>query len=122
MGEAVTGAPTGHLGDETSGGSVLDSSEERISVKLTTGLNEGEIELEADDCRYREGGVGAAGEAAQPAPHRLPNSVGDIQRFDGGLRDPAVTMSGDGTGLSQVAQHLADEEGIPLRLGVNRPG
>ena len=64
--------------------------------------------------------VGHLRQGGQAAAHHLADPLGDAEINERDIAGPPVVAPHDQPGLGQVPQHLADEEGVALGLGVHR--
>ncbi len=82
-----------------------------------------EIEVASDDRGDRERSRGRGTESAEPGADDDPNAVGEAQLLDLEAAEPStVLVLLDRPGFCEVAEQLADEEGVAVGLGMNRVG
>ena len=119
MGEAV---PSGrNFGHETGATRLLQSVEKRFVAKSPGRLNYSQVELSTHNGRHPKGLVGILGKARHPATDDVPDALGDAELLDWTPCHPAPLQLAQPAGLRQMADDLAHEERIALRLGVDGP-
>ena len=117
VGEVVAPGHPGQLVDEVDGGGRVEDVEEIVLGDLGGPGQHIEVEVPPDHRRSRKHALGLLPEPADPGADHLADAVGQRRVTEVGDRRP---MSGvvlvDLPGLVQVAEHLAHEERIAVRL------